>query len=442
MSKKIVNIISIVLLLFVGFVALTQESELAPSKNNFESQENEDRIAISTLNPKEPARWFKSNSGGLAIKEIKSRIIALRNEYALSIESASPDEMPDYVHEFYKEEYSIERRILYKNAKQNRVQWLFRDDNNKIKLIAVIFLSLEEKVVTVIKRETEEEQAEETEAAEIIEIAEVTEVEENEEGNDNTVKEKNVKVKESRIELVERKTGFIEIYNDEANLLTEYTYYKNGDINRIDFEYNNNMLINAASFSSQQEDEGNYTKTFTDFYWYNRSLALRSIERIFHIDTHAKKDDIAKISFPRNIRDMSNSDLLINERLNLYPAFFGEVYIEGDSKMVYDIDNRGRVLKQTLISKEEEVIWTITNTWHNNRIILTEKIEGEIKLTAEYNYNSAGDKILEKNFNNGVLERTIVANGNLEIEELYLNNVVILCAVWEEGIKISETRVK
>ena len=440
MSKKIVNIISIVLLLFVGFVALTQESELAPSENNFESQENEDRIAISTLNPKEPARWFKSNSGGLAIKEIKSRIIALRNEYALSIESASPDEMPDYVHEFYKEEYSIERRILYKNAKQNRVQWLFRDANNKIKLIAVIFESLEERVVTVINRDTEEEQA--AEVTEITEAAEVTEAKEDEDSNDITVEEEIVKVKETRIELVERKTGFIEIYDDEANLSTEYTYYKNGDINRIDFEYNNNLLIIAASFYSQQEDEGNYIKTFTDFYWYNRSLALRSIERIFHKDIQAKEDDIVKISFPRNIRNMSNSDLLINERLNLYPAFFGEVYIEGDSKMVYDIDNRGRVLKQTLISKEEEVIWTITNTWHNNRIILTEKNEGELRLTAEYNYNSAGDKILEKNFNNGVLERTIVADGNLEIEELYLNNVVILRAIWEEGIKISETRVK
>jgi len=434
LSKKIVNIISIVLLLFAGFVAVTQESEIAPSENDFESQESEDRIAISALNPKEPARWFKSNSGGLAIKEIKSRIIALRNEYALSIESASPDEMPDYVHEFYKEEYRIERRTLYKNAKQNRVQWLFRDDNNKIKLIAVIFVSLEEKVVTVIKRDTEEEQA--------AEIAEAAESEGNEDSNENTAKEGVVNVNETRVELIERKTGFIEIYDSEANLLTEYTYYKNGDINRIDFEYNNNMLINAASFSSQQEDEGNYKKTFTDFYWYNRSLALRSIERIFHIDIQAKNDDITKISFPRNIRNMSNNDLLINERLNLYPAFFGEVYIEGDSKMVYDIDNRGRVLKQTLVSKEEEVIWTITNTWHNNRIILTEKIEGEIKLTAEYNYNSAGDKILEKNFNNGVLERTVVADGSLEIEELYFENVVILRAVWEEGIKISETRVK
>ena len=434
MSKKIVNIISIVLLLFAGFVAVTQESEIAPSENDFESQESEDRIAISALNPKEPARWFKSNSGGLAIKEIKSRIIALRNEYALSIESASPDEMPDYVHEFYKEEYRIERRTLYKNAKQNRVQWLFRDDNNKIKLIAVIFVSLEEKVVTVIKRDTEEEQA--------AEIAEAAESEGNEDSNENTAKEGVVNVNETRVELIERKTGFIEIYDSEANLLTEYTYYKNGDINRIDFEYNNNMLINAASFSSQQEDEGNYKKTFTDFYWYNRSLALRSIERIFHIDIQAKNDDITKISFPRNIRNMSNNDLLINERLNLYPAFFGEVYIEGDSKMVYDIDNRGRVLKQTLVSKEEEVIWTITNTWYNNRIILTEKIEGEIKLTAEYNYNSAGDKILEKNFNNGVLERTVVADGSLEIEELYFENVVILRAVWEEGIKISETRVK
>ena len=433
MSKKIVNIISIVLLLFVGFVALTQESEIVPSENDFESQESEDNIANSVLDPKEPVRWFKSNSGGLAIKEIKSRIIALRNAYALSIESAHPDEMPVYIQDFYKEEYRIEVRTLFKNAKQNRVQWLFRDANSKIKLIAVIFESLEEKIMP----ETEDE-----EEAENTEVAEREKNDENTDNTDNAVKEEIVKVNETRIELVERKTGFIELYDEESNLLTEYTYYKNGDINRIDFEYNKNALISASSYNSQQEDEGEYLKTFTDFYWYNRSLALRSIERIFHIDMQAKEDDIVKISFPRNIRNMSNNDLLINERLNLYPAYFGDVYLEGDSKMVYDIDSRGRIKKQTLYNEDEEVVWIITNTWQNNRIIITEKTEGELTLTAEYKYNFAGDKILEKNFNNGVLERIVEADGNLEIEELYFNNVVILRAVWEEGIKISETRVK
>jgi len=429
--KKIVNIISVILLLFVGFVALTQESEIVPSENDFELQENEDDVTSPALVPKEPARWFKSNSGGLAIKEIKSRIIALRNEYALSIESAYPDEMPVYLHEFYKEEHSIEVRTLYKNARRNRVQWLLRDVDNKTRLIAVIFESVEEKVIPVIKEVIEEEQA-----------AEVTEGEEDEESNDNAEKEEIVKVKENRIELIERKTGFIEIYDDEANLITEYTYFKNGDINRIDFEYNKNTLINAASYKSVQDAEEKYIKTFTDFYWYNRSLSLRTIERLFYIDMQAKDDDIVKISFPRNIRNTLNNDLLINERLNLYPGFFGEVYIEGNSKMVYDIDNRGRILKQTLYNDKNEVIWFITNTWQNNRIILTEKKEGDLTLTAEYRYNLAGDKISEKNFNNGTLERTVEAEGNLEIEELYLDNIVILRAIWEEGIKISETRVK
>jgi len=432
LSKKIVNIISVILLLFVGFVALTQESEIIPAENDFESQEDEENILNSQMDPKEPARWFKSNSGGLAIKEIKSRIIALRNEYALSIEAAYPDEIPVYLQDFYKEEYRIELRILYKNAKRNRVQWLLRDINNKTRLIAVIFESVEEKI---IPEQLEEAQGEQTE--------EVTEAESEEEENaDNTVKEEVAEVKENRIELIERKTGFIEIYDDEANLLTEYTYFKNGDINKIDFEYNNTLLVNASSYKSEQDDEEKYIKTFTDFYWYNRSLSLRTIERLFHIDIQAKKDDIVKISFPRNIRDTLNNDLLINERLNLYPDFFGEVHIEGNSKILYDIDNRGRILKQTLYNDKDEVIWTITNTWQNNRIVLTEKKEGELTLTAEYKYNSAGDKISEKNFNNGVLERIVQAEGNMEVEELYMNNVVILRAIWEEGIKISETRVK
>jgi len=50
--------------------------------------------------------------------------------------------------------------------------------------------------------------------------------------------------------------------------------------------------------------------------------------------------------------------------------------------------------------------------------------------------------ISEKNLKNGVLERVVLIDGETEIEELYMNNAVVLRAVWEDGRKISETRVR
>jgi len=40
------------------------------------------------------------------------------------------------------------------------------------------------------------------------------------------------------------------------------------------------------------------------------------------------------------------------------------------------------------------------------------------------------------------LERLVMTEDNKDIEQLYLNNVVILQAVWEDGRKISETRMR
>ena len=428
MSKKIESIIFIILLLFVGFVALTQESDIITDENDFGMQESEE-INVITLDPKEPARWFRSNAGGLAIEEKKSKIIALRSEYTLSIESAYSYEVPGYLNEFYNDEYYAEIRTLYKNSSQVRTQWLFRDNNQKTRLIAVIFESIEARIIPAAEVEEKEE-------SETIEINEVSA------GNEENEEEKNIVTKEERIEYIERKNGFIEIFDEGFNLLTEYTYYRDGTVNRIDFEYNEKLLISAASQKKDQsEDDTMYIKTFTDFYKYNRSLFLRSIERIFYTDMKAKEDDLVRISFPRSLRDAA-SNFTISERLNMYPDFFGDVFIENESKMIFDIDSRGRILSQTLYDEKDEVIWVINNTWQNNRIIFTSKTMGDLILAAEYQYNMAGDMISEKNLKNGVLERTVKVEGDYEIEELYLNNIVILRAIWEEGVKISETRVK
>jgi hypothetical protein len=68
------------------------------------------------------------------------------------------------------------------------------------------------------------------------------------------------------------------------------------------------------------------------------------------------------------------------------------------------------------------------------------KTQNDTVLLAEFAYDSSGDRILERNFRNGILERLVRTEGKVDIEELYLNNVVVLITVWEDGVRISETR--
>ena len=390
MRKKIMPIIFIVLLLFAGIMALTQETELTVSDLDLEEEFDEEELFDIYADFIIPVRWFRSNAGGMALEEIQSKFIALRGEYALAIDSAQHDELPNYLSEFHNEEYLIEVRMLYKNGIQIRTQWLFKDIEDNTRLNAVLL----EPVLTGEPSDTE----------------------------------KNIR-------------GFIEIYDERLNLISEYTYFEDGGINRIDNEFNENMLISSVVLV--WVDGEDYRKAYTDSYRYNRSLSLRAVERVFHNDTQGVQGlDPLRITFPRNIMDAAREKIFISERLNLYPEYFGDVFFVSDSRMVFETDDRGRVLSQTLYDDEDNIIWIINNVWRGNRIVTATKTEGDIVLLAEFQYNSAGDKILERNLRNGVLERLVRAEGKNEIEELYLNNVLVLRAVWEEGRKISETRLR
>jgi len=381
-KKKIVFIIFLVLLLFAGIIALTQELDFL-----FDFEFPEDNINISQEWIKQPSRWFRSNIGGMALEEIHTRFIALRNEYALSIEFIQHDNLPEFLSSYYENNFLIEIRTLFKNRNPIRTQWLFRDIEKNTRVNAVFVQSAANN--------------------------------ESQTGN---------------------RTGFVEIFDEKMILICEYRFYDDGGINKIDYEYNEELLISA---SVQKWDDGeNYQILFTDYYRYNLSLSLRSIERIFYTDMLAGLNDPVLISFPRYVIQDNNSGLFVTERLNLYPEFFEVVSIVESSRIIYDTDSRGRVLVQTYFNESGIIEWVIRNTWQDNRIISTVKIEGDITQLAEYEYNAAGDRILERNYTNGVLERLVRAEGNTEIEELFMNNTVVLRAIWEDGVKVSEVRVR
>jgi hypothetical protein len=83
------------------------------------------------------------------------------------------------------------------------------------------------------------------------------------------------------------------------------------------------------------------------------------------------------------------------------------------------------------------------NTWVGDRLETIVWRSGEDERRTEYEYNLRGDRIFERNFNRGVLERTVrYEGGGREIEELFMNDRPILRTVWENGRRISEERLR
>jgi len=103
-------------------------------------------------------------------------------------------------------------------------------------------------------------------------------------------------------------------------------------------------------------------------------------------------------------------------------------------------DERGRILTQTTYNNKGETVSVIKNTWTGERLASVTTTEGSIIKKTEYEYNASGGRTAQRDYNNGVLERQIITQGTREVEELYLNGVIVLRAVWENGVKISEER--
>jgi antitoxin component YwqK of YwqJK toxin-antitoxin module len=413
LNKESIAIIIVIILIFTaGFIALTQEAEFF-----IDVPETEETTEISEIsemdelaeeldfsldfdddyedvppyrgyiyareipNWVQPRRWFRSNAGGIAIEEMPSRLSALRHEYSLAVDFAYKEDLPDEVFPFYNDDEDyIEVRFLYENGIQSRTQWIFRDINAKQRLVAVF------------------------------------------------------SEKEDR-------TGFIEKYDDSGLLQVEYGFLEEGKRNKTEYSFNNTMLITSAVYDWEEEAK-DYFLSYIDTYLYNRSMFLRGVERRYYKDEQVSfLDEPVRLTLPSSIKKAIDDKLFLEARYNSLPEFFGAASVSKDYKMVYRTDDRNRILTQTLYDAEDKVVWVITNTWKGERIESITKREGDTVMTASYVYNSEGKVVRESNSKNGVLERVVRIDGKIEIEELYLDNVIVLRAVWDDGRKISETRI-
>jgi hypothetical protein len=477
-------ILFIALLLFAAIFALTQESPddigrsgSLPDDYSVDDASldfSNDEISYNVWIPPGPPRWFRSNAGGMTLEETKSRLVALRNKYALVIDYISPDEVEPRLLPYYEDAYTVEIRILYEEGVEIRRQWLFNDKSGITRLNAV-FRTMPDVLPEEIPADEDAAASDEALASEGTAVSEedassdeADPIIDSDEAGAQTASADNEKNDEAlgEIALAETDTagppptddgmpdidprhvagligetalslGFIERYNNKAQIIEDSWLFDDDSIIRVTYSYNGGVMLKAETNKMLSGSE--FKAVYTDNYRYNRAYSLRNIERVYH---ESSVPEPVRMNFPGRVLQAAADDQFLGDKLSLVTDFMGNFFVGEGFRVIYDTDNRGRVLSQTMIDKSNEVVWVLKNTWAGDRIISSLKTEGDdIKLT-EYEYNEGGERVVQRDMHNGVLERVVYTKGANETEELYMNGVLVLKAYWEDGRKISEERVR
>jgi hypothetical protein len=356
--------------------------------------------------------WYISNAAGMALKPTFSRM-ALRERYALAVASALPPaEAPPQLQEYYTSGFIVERRILYKSGGQYRQQWIFRDGLGNSRVVAVITNPPEEETPV-----SEEE-------------APVS-------GEAPPPGEASPPEGESR----EEPSGFIEVYNEDYLISLECRLNGDGTDEIIRYYYKDRFLVRAESSirrpPAAEEEEPALEALWTDNYRYSRFLSLRSIHRVYHSDVPA-----SQVRFPHTAMDAAADLSFVSPAFPYAQDSFQDILIHGGDQVVYTTDERGRVLSETRTDEAGETLGVIKNTWLENRVSSVLRTYGDDEWITEYEYDGDGNRVIERNYHNKVLERVVRTEEDREVEELYMNGLPILRAIWKDGRKVSEERIR
>jgi hypothetical protein len=353
-------------------------------------------------------RWYISNAAGMALEGAFS-LQALRSGYALEIRTGTDGELPPRLAEALRDgsipaDLVPERRLLYDRGELFRSNWVFRDSITRA--VAAF----------------------------------------NEDGS-----------------------GFMEIYNEDGVLVEERSYSRDtGAIVR--YTYRSGRLVRAeasrirpveapdsgeeapadaaspaavpagAPDGTPSPESAVYIEEalWTDTYRYTRGSALRSIERSYPDDGGGRERELAV--FPR-LSGRRAMTRFVSPAGAFSSEFFRDLMTLGGTPE-FTTDARGRILTETRLDDSGEVLGTFTSVWNGEQLAsVSWETETETR-RIEFEYNAQGDRLSERNYRNGILERTVQSGGNRDVEELYLNGTPVLRAVWENGRKISEEALR
>lgn len=405
----------------------------------------EDKSPIAPPKPPSWAVWYISNSAGMAISPAPSRIAALRSKNCLALAIVDVESLPSTLTPYYRSSLKIDFRMLFENGKPIREQWVFRDEksNGLVVAVAVIQPSVAP-AVAFVECYNENGFIEE----------------------ERLFDDKETQIKyfyKGRI-LARTETHIwekIEKPREDAALESEPAAVET-ESETLEAEAADESLEAETEAPLEPEFETVETTVYTDYYRYSVSDSLRAVERVFQ----KGKPEAGRfvVAFPSmKLRQEIDSNFVKTASTNRSGFLAGAEA----SNALYTVDGRGRVLSETQRDESGGILVETKNTWTGGRISVVEqrlfekpqdadaeespeidedKPEKRGKVVeerrVEYEYNSDGDRVLEKNYNNGALERTVRKSGNQEIEEIYLDGKIVLRAVWEGNRKIKEERVK
>jgi hypothetical protein len=341
-------------------------------------------ILLCAAFPAFSAEWFVSNPSGMVMERSPSRNSALRSEWALSVEPKDADALPALLKPFYEEPLAIELRVLYRQGKAIRRQWIFRDNKDLTRLNA----SLPDVWTTPAAAPG------------------------------------------ARANEPHDRLPFIELYADGRLLSEFHQITPEGGRYRTVFTYGENGLLLKSETTL-----GGKT-LWSDLFKYTRNGRLRGVERGYSEAmasvTGAPVDVFFSLPTSRFISPESPYDQTLRN------GALREVFDIPGVKVLYATDDLGKVLSEERQDAEGKTVAELTNTWNEGKLASitwkTEKASGLV----EFDYDEDGKRAAERNHRNGVLERSVTRDGTQETEELYRNGRLILRAVYDDGRKVSE----
>jgi hypothetical protein len=443
-------------------------------------------------------RWYISNAAGMALEPAFSRL-AMREKYSLMVTDILAGDLPDNLREFHDRIYReagfsataeraaraeeektadapfslrLEKRILYENRVASRLQWLFLDGENLVRLAAAFAIDPadypppepEEPAGTENPRNTEEDARSDSDEEELkpavadnarenagpaageaggAVAAEETGIPAGEDAEDAEVSEEaSEEASEGEKSTVDY-SGYIELYDPEGYIVEEHLFSSDSSDRMVNYFYNRQRLVRAVTkiYHPAGETEESYVEDYcTDYYRYSRSSSLRGVERVYHAE--AEEFEPVRLRFPHVVLAAAKNTSFVNPGVSFTNEFFKDILLDSGSRVLYTTDERGRVLTETRRNEDGEITGELQNTWSGDRLVSVRWKAGDDERITEFEYNSDGDRIAERNINRGVLERVVTQDGDREIELLYIDGKPVLRAVWEDGRKISEERIR
>jgi hypothetical protein len=232
----------------------------------------------------------------------------------------------------------------------------------------------------------------------------------------------------------------MEIRNSEGDVTREFQFEENQAEWDYRYFYRNRILTRVEIWyrgPPSETEQPVFTLMYTDLYRYSRSGSIRAVDRTLHQGAL----ESLRIGFPNIGPGIPFSGELISHGSIYTSEYFAGAESSEDVTVSFTLDHRERVLTEVWRDEDGEILGELINTWAGDRLqSIMWKSDTDERLI-EFEYDNDGNRVVERNFRNGLLERSVTAQDGLDVEEIFMNGRLILRAFWENGIKISEERI-